>query len=120
MTELYLGVMDELEAMTPGAPIFFVEGGGQVRLSARGRDETLGRLCGVDELLLWGLSRGQASPPPAVVRPARPWLPGGTSAGAAAHSSVQQAPLQTSAPPSARPLHTNPPSKLHYREVGKG
>jgi hypothetical protein len=29
MTELYLGVMDALWAMTPGLPIFFVEGGGQ-------------------------------------------------------------------------------------------
>ncbi|KAF6266483.1 glycoside hydrolase superfamily [Scenedesmus sp. NREL 46B-D3] len=29
MTELYLGVMDALWAMTPGAPIFFVNGGGQ-------------------------------------------------------------------------------------------
>jgi hypothetical protein len=29
MTELYLGVMDALWEMTPGVPIFFVEGGGQ-------------------------------------------------------------------------------------------
>ncbi|KIZ06214.1 hypothetical protein MNEG_1745 [Monoraphidium neglectum] len=29
MTELYLGVMDALWEMTPGLPIFFVEGGGQ-------------------------------------------------------------------------------------------
>jgi hypothetical protein len=29
MTELYLGVMDALWAMTPGAPIFFINGGGQ-------------------------------------------------------------------------------------------
>lgn len=29
MTELYLGVMDALWSITPGSPIFFVEGGGQ-------------------------------------------------------------------------------------------
>ena len=29
MTELYLGTMDALWEMTPGLPIFFVEGGGQ-------------------------------------------------------------------------------------------
>lgn len=29
MTELYLGVMDALWALTPGAPIFFINGGGQ-------------------------------------------------------------------------------------------
>ena len=29
MTELYLGVMDALWEMTPGLPLFFVEGGGQ-------------------------------------------------------------------------------------------
>jgi hypothetical protein len=29
MTELYLGVMDALWAMTPGAPVFFINGGGQ-------------------------------------------------------------------------------------------
>lgn len=29
MTELYLGVMDTLWDMTPGVPIFFIEGGGQ-------------------------------------------------------------------------------------------
>lgn len=29
MTELYLGVMDALWELTPGAPIFFINGGGQ-------------------------------------------------------------------------------------------
>lgn len=29
MTELYLGVMDALWEMTPDAPIFFINGGGQ-------------------------------------------------------------------------------------------
>lgn len=32
MTELYLGTMDALESMTPGHPVFFVEGGGQGNL----------------------------------------------------------------------------------------
>lgn len=29
MTELYAGVMDALDEMTPGLPIYFIEGGGQ-------------------------------------------------------------------------------------------
>jgi hypothetical protein len=37
MTELYLGVMDALWAMTPGAPIFFINGGGQGAYAVGGK-----------------------------------------------------------------------------------
>lgn len=34
-TDLYLGAMDAIWAMTPGAPIFVVEGAGQVSVQCR-------------------------------------------------------------------------------------